>query len=170
MTFKSNHSVAKYCSRVCSNKVNCANIVGAKRPRRHSDEELLGMLTALADSLGKTPSKRECTEHLGFQGFRDRFGSYNRAVELAGLMPNKPLPPSFDEDRKAVNISLRFTVLERDGFRCVYCGGTPGDGYVLHVDHIIPRALGGPTEEGNLATACSVCNEGKSARMLTTGE
>ncbi|MGI8915489.1 MAG: HNH endonuclease [Chloroflexota bacterium] len=32
------------------------------------------------------------------------------------------------------------------------------------VDHIIPQALGGPTEEGNLWLACSLCNASKGAR------
>lgn len=145
-----------------------ANIVGAKRPRKFSNDELLSMLVGLADYLGKTPSKRDCDAHLEVTSttYTHHFGNYNRAVEMAGLAPNKPLPRDFDDERKQVRLSLRFTVLERDKFKCVYCGGAPKDGYVLHVDHVIPRSAGGETVLGNLVTACFVCNEGKSARIL----
>jgi hypothetical protein len=98
------------------------------------------------------------------RGLRCRFGSYNRVVELAGLVPNLSAPPGFTDEEKSVSWSLRFSVLDRDGFRCTYCGGLPGDGYILHVDHVIPRKSGGVTEKGNLRTACHVCNMGKGAR------
>lgn len=58
---------------------------------------------------------------------------------------------------------LRFEVLRRDGFRCTYCGRTATEGAVLHVDHLIPVASGGPGELDNLVTACSDCNLGKSS-------
>lgn len=58
---------------------------------------------------------------------------------------------------------LRFEVLRRDGFRCTYCGRTAAEGAVLHVDHLIPVASGGPGELGNLVTACADCNLGKSS-------
>ena len=57
---------------------------------------------------------------------------------------------------------MRFSILQRDGFRCRYCGrsgSTPG--VVLHVDHIVPRAAGGTSTAENLATACEECNLGK---------
>ncbi len=69
--------------------------------------------------------------------------------------------------RDPVSAQLRFRVLERDGFRCRYCGragSTPG--VVLHVDHVVPRVAGGATAEGNLRTACEECNLGKAARVV----
>jgi hypothetical protein len=57
---------------------------------------------------------------------------------------------------------LRFQVFDRDGFRCIYCGATAGDG-PLHVDHKVPVAVGGTNEIENLATACERCNLGKGA-------
>ncbi|KKK86745.1 hypothetical protein LCGC14_2760190, partial [marine sediment metagenome] len=60
----------------------------------------------------------------------------------------------------------RFRILERDEFRCRYCG-RGADIVSLEVDHVIPRALGGRTTWGNLVAACLECNRGKRARSLT---
>lgn len=60
---------------------------------------------------------------------------------------------------------LRWSILERDRFACVYCGrGTP-DGIKLAVDHVIPWSAGGTDDPTNLVTACEDCNTGKSNRM-----
>lgn len=61
---------------------------------------------------------------------------------------------------------LRFTVLERDGFKCRYCGRGAKQNVVLEVDHIVPRSAGGTAKLDNLATACRECNSGKSSRQL----
>jgi len=37
-------------------------------------------------------------------------------------------------------------------------------GIPMHLDHIVPEALGGPTEEDNLWLACPQCNGHKSDR------
>jgi hypothetical protein len=63
----------------------------------------------------------------------------------------------------SVGAALRFKVLERDRFRCKYCGAQDVE---LHVDHIIPKALGGQDVLENLATACAPCNLGKGASMI----
>jgi hypothetical protein len=55
----------------------------------------------------------------------------------------------------------RFGIFYRDGFRCVYCGGSPGRDN-LEIDHLIPRSKGGSDDELNLVTACTKCNSGKS--------
>lgn len=68
--------------------------------------------------------------------------------------------------RKAVDVSLRFRVLRRDGFRCVYCGAMPGSA-LLHVDHVMPVSKGGGSHPQNLVTACQDCNLGKSDTELT---
>lgn len=60
---------------------------------------------------------------------------------------------------------LRFEVLKRDNFKCVYCGATTKT-TALHIDHIKPHSLGGNTEYSNLATSCSDCNIGKSDTPL----
>ncbi|MEE9118190.1 MAG: HNH endonuclease signature motif containing protein [Calditrichia bacterium] len=67
--------------------------------------------------------------------------------------------------RKSTGKRLRFEIFKRDGFRCVYCGATPTQS-VLHADHVIPVAEGGPTTADNLITACQDCNLGKSSISL----
>lgn len=69
-------------------------------------------------------------------------------------------------DRKS-SVRLRFAVLERCGFACVYCGRRPPD-VTLHVDHVVPVAKGGSNEIHNLVAACRDCNLGKHARELET--
>jgi hypothetical protein len=53
-------------------------------------------------------------------------------------------------------------VLRRDNHTCRYCGATAPD-VKLTVDHVIPQALGGTDDPGNLVTACVDCNAGKSS-------
>lgn len=69
--------------------------------------------------------------------------------------------------RKPVPPSMRFAVLQRDDFKCVYCGRGSSDGVKLHLDHVRPVALGGDTTPENLVTACGECNAGKRASELT---
>jgi hypothetical protein len=68
--------------------------------------------------------------------------------------------------RKPVPPSLRFAVLERDGFKCKYCGRDASDGIKLTVDHINPAVLGGDDSMDNLIAACNECNAGKSAKKV----
>lgn len=116
-----------------------------------------------AQALGRTPVKLEMVVP-SYSTYKRRFGSYNRALLAAGLKPNTELPKMYmKRDRNLVGLKLRYQVLKRDGFKCQYCGGTPQEGYILHVDHKTPRSKGGRAEMDNLITACWLCNEGKSA-------
>ena len=63
--------------------------------------------------------------------------------------------------RSLMSASLRYDVMQRDGFRCVLCGRKASDNVLLHVDHIKPIAKGGKTELSNLRTLCQECNLGK---------
>jgi 5-methylcytosine-specific restriction endonuclease McrA len=60
-----------------------------------------------------------------------------------------------------VGAKLRFRILVRDRFRCVYCGRKPPE-VKLAVDHVKPRSQGGKTEPSNLVSSCAPCNAGKS--------
>lgn len=60
----------------------------------------------------------------------------------------------------AIGKRLRFEILRRDNHQCRYCGAKPPHA-LLRVDHVIPEALGGPTEPSNLVAACEPCNNGK---------
>ena len=65
----------------------------------------------------------------------------------------------------SLSVRTRFEVFKRDRFTCAYCGRTPPE-VLLHVDHIIPKADGGPDDVENLITACKDCNLGKGAVPL----
>lgn len=69
----------------------------------------------------------------------------------------------------AVGKKLRFKVLQRDGFKCIYCGAS-APAVALEVDHIIPRAKGGSDKQENLVAACESCNRGKSASALSRAD
>ena len=57
---------------------------------------------------------------------------------------------------------IRFRVMDRDGWRCVKCGGTGR----LEVDHIKPVAAGGlKFDESNLRTLCRGCHIELTARQ-----
>lgn len=66
---------------------------------------------------------------------------------------------------KPMKKSLRYEIFRRDGFKCRYCGVVVPNAE-LHVDHVIPRRLGGTSDPWNLVTACSACNMSKGPKSL----
>lgn len=68
------------------------------------------------------------------------------------------------EDSRNLSLSLRLKILNRDNFRCVFCGKSPATdfGTKLHIDHIIPCSKGGTSSLENLQTLCNECNPEKS--------
>lgn len=73
-------------------------------------------------------------------------------------------PPTINNTHTPGPISWgkkRFFILQRDQFKCKYCGRSANDGYILHVDHIHPKSKGGTDDIENLVTACKECNQGK---------
>ena len=68
-----------------------------------------------------------------------------------------------------VSKSLRKRVAEQALYRCGYCLTTELlIGAPMEIEHIIPMALGGRTEESNLWLACSLCNEYKGMRIVAS--
>jgi 5-methylcytosine-specific restriction endonuclease McrA len=66
---------------------------------------------------------------------------------------------------KSIPHGLRTQVVFRAGNCCQYCGlSQEGQEATFHVDHIVPRASGGPTRAENLALACVSCSLRKEAR------
>lgn len=61
--------------------------------------------------------------------------------------------------------SVRVSVLNRDKYKCVFCGKNAKH-VELEVDHIIPFAKGGSNDISNLQTLCFDCNRGKGVRIL----
>ncbi len=71
--------------------------------------------------------------------------------------------------------ALHAEVVLRAGNRCEYCGLSQlGQEAAFHIDHVVPRAAGGPTVSANLALACVSCSLRKWANLTAadpdTGE
>jgi 5-methylcytosine-specific restriction endonuclease McrA len=72
------------------------------------------------------------------------------------------------KDKTGNYLQLRFEILKRDNFRCVYCGRNPKeDNIKLAIDHIHPKARNGDSNADNLITTCYDCNTGKSDILLS---
>lgn len=68
--------------------------------------------------------------------------------------------------RTSISKRIRFEVLKRDSFTCVYCGRKAPE-VKLHIDHVVPIAKGGTSEIINLVSSCQDCNLGKAAVSLS---
>lgn len=70
-------------------------------------------------------------------------------------------------ERGRVSNRMRFSIYERDGYRCRKCGvnGRYNKYVQLEIDHIIPIAKGGKTTYDNLQTLCHRCNVEKGDRL-----
>ncbi|WP_311923999.1 HNH endonuclease [Nocardia uniformis] len=101
----------------------------------------------LATAIGPSECVRDGTAEVGGFGF-----------VATGHVPDD------DVDRRAPSRSLRMQVLKRDGYRCVVCGRKAKDhiDIELHVHHLIPWRMDGPTTEENLVTLCGTCHKGLS--------
>ena len=62
---------------------------------------------------------------------------------------------------------IRERILRRDSYCCQQCGQDNGK---LHIDHIIPRRLGGGDSDSNLQTLCQKCNLSKGGRFFGIGK
>jgi hypothetical protein len=68
-----------------------------------------------------------------------------------------------------VSPSLHAEVVLRAGNRCEYCRLSQfGQEATFHIDHVRPRADGGPTTAENLALACVSCSLRKWAKQTAT--
>ena len=60
-------------------------------------------------------------------------------------------------ERARVSNKMRFSIYERDGWRCRRCGKSQRFAE-LEIDHIFPIAKGGKSTYDNLQTLCHRCN------------
>lgn len=81
--------------------------------------------------------------------------------------------PASTSERPSVPDGMRFRVLKRCKFRCVYCGFGVKDGRVLdvryrkaHLDHYVPWSVTKTHDEENFVAACDRCNRGKSDMIM----
>lgn len=70
--------------------------------------------------------------------------------------------PDESVTRRAPTRKLRMQVLKRDSYRCVVCGrkATDHTDLEIHVHHLVPWRMHGPTAEENLVTLCGTCHKG----------
>lgn len=151
--------------------------------KRYTDEDCFENMLSLWTHYGRPPKHDEMNRApsiVGSKAYVLRWGTWRKALTAfvqranaepapAEIRPAEPMERVADisvhpdRDRRDIPLSLRYYVLKRDSFRCVTCGTSPAltAGVVLHVDHIHPWALGGPTVADNLRTLCLSCNLGK---------
>ena len=84
------------------------------------------------------------------------FHSEHLAVEVPSVVRLRHFVKVPFGRRAALN---RRAVFARDGGRCQYCGDAADS-----IDHVVPRAKGGPHTWENVVAACRPCNVRKSLR------
>ena len=131
------------------------------------------LLNASYEPLAVIPQRRAVSLLL-----RDRVDAVTEdVIKVAGVSSSLNIP-TVVRLRRYINVPRRGArwsrrgVLQRDDYRCIYCGIQAGEtqrGRVLTkgdftVDHLIPRSRGGQNTWGNTACACPVCNHRKGDR------
>jgi 5-methylcytosine-specific restriction endonuclease McrA len=131
------------------------------------------LLNASYEPLGVIPYRRAMS--LMLRGRVDAATETNHNIQTASTALRIPTVLRL---RRYINVPRRGAhwtrrgVLQRDGYRCVYCGVRAGEvrgGQVLTkqdftIDHLIPRSRGGRNTWGNTACACPACNNRKGNR------
>ncbi|WOB10767.1 HNH endonuclease signature motif containing protein [Piscinibacter gummiphilus] len=83
--------------------------------------------------------------------------------EQPGLWPDNELPVSRPDKAKAVSRRRR-EIFGRSEGRCHYCTTPLTLNGKWHIEHMLPKALGGGDSAINLVAACPACNLAKSDR------
>lgn len=89
-------------------------------------------------------------------------------IELIQTLESKLTQSAFAKQQRALMTKkLRDSIKMRDNFTCCACGNSTHKepNLLLEIDHIVPVAKGGPTEESNLQTLCWKCNRSKGAKL-----
>lgn len=87
-----------------------------------------------------------------------------QAVDQLTLWPPEALQPPAIRDRKRPVSRRRRDIFEKCGGACHYCASSLRLAGPWHVEHMLPRSLGGLDEIGNLVAACAPCNLAKGDR------
>lgn len=164
--------------------------------RIYSDKELFDEMQRIWRVTGQRSSRTEwemSEPRISYQCYRQRFGGWVNAckkfieyemgreilVEDSGLREGqgtKAQRTSKTDEKgqssRNIPLSLRLKVLNRDSFRCVFCGKSPATdvGARLHIDHITPFSKGGKSILANLQTLCQECDLGKRDNEIIGGD
>lgn len=103
---------------------------------------------------------RSVQRHLKARGLTRTVGDSFRLAMSQGRIKWAFKDPRLKAKRNRLPDALRYQILKRDDYRCVWCG-MDKSGTILEIDHIIPLCNGGLTEINNLRTLCHSCNVGK---------
>ena len=153
--------------------------------RIYSDADMFIEMERIWELVGQRPSRNEWESsdcRISYNAYKKRFGSWLNAwirfveyktgtdfqlesfviAEPADDVSHSEVSDSLPRLR-SIPLRTRLFVLERDKFRCVYCGRSPAlnHGISLHIDHIQPFSKGGSNDVDNLQTLCNECNLGK---------
>ncbi|WP_306534980.1 homing endonuclease associated repeat-containing protein [Geobacter sp.] len=172
--------------------MEAAGLTANKLGQRYTDEECFENLLQVWTHYGRQPQHREMKSPpsiVGPKAYTLRWETWTKAlyafvtkvnedlqtVDVSSEPVSQPstkssssLKSKTDErDNRDIRLGLRYTVLNRDRFKCVLCGNSPAISLDcrLHVDHIHPFSKDGKTEIENLRTLCQHCNLGKSNRI-----
>jgi len=152
-----------------------------------TEKELFDEMERIWKKVGHRPSRDEwdaSNPKIKIGAYRYRFNGWQNACmkfieykmgETIIIDENKDVEPSknvtpqlqkvkFSGNTRTISAGIRVQVLNKDNFRCVFCGRSPATdiGIKLHIDHIVPFSKGGKTTLDNLQTLCQECNLGKS--------
>lgn len=155
-----------------------AGIMGAK-PASYTAEELIQILERVWRDMGRAPGVHSLRRwaNIGPSPYIRRWGSLRNASkllarfhraeisrdELLGAGPHRP------RRRASIPPQLRWTILARDGHKCLTCG-RQSPAVTLEIDHITPVCAGGTDDPANLRTLCRSCNRGKGGNHTKPGD
>ncbi len=154
---------------------------------KYSDKELFDEMGRLWQLYGQRPSRDEwlaSDSQISPGTYERRFGGWVNAClkfieyKMGSEILEENLKQNQESEKlirkntkenqtiesRSIPLSIRLQVLNRDNFRCIFCGKSPATdlGTKLHIDHIHPFSKGGKATAENLQTLCQECNLGKS--------
>lgn len=101
----------------------------------------------------------ECWSVRSLGSETDCIGTVSGAIPI----PRVILLAHYDRvPRRQIRFS-RINIFNRDSFTCQYCERRPSRSQ-LNLDHVVPRAQGGPTTWENVVCCCIPCNRRKGGR------
>lgn len=168
---------AKYCASLLDKARERKRSVEDEELRRRQEKQEALKASTLNEETLKLKAAQQKAEDAASKAKAEKAKYEKKAAALKNKQPKKTLKPEemtphqlfMYEQRRLMTDSLRYDVMQRDGFRCVLCGATTKeDGVKLHVDHITPISKGGRTELSNLRTLCERCNLGKRDKIETS--
>lgn len=95
------------------------------------------------------------------------FNTSNTEAFISYLNDHIKKRKTVEGQRALMTSKLRREIKERDNYTCCKCGNSiyKEPNLLLEIDHIVPLAKGGLTEESNLQTLCWKCNRSKGAKL-----